>query len=78
MNVYHSIAGYIEATVVYNNTRGKIVGGKGFYFVNGKWVCDEEYFAANQKPVYEPPPKQNADGTCIPSSVMVQKDRSGK
>lgn len=62
---YTSISNYLKAIERWNNTRGKVVDGKGYYFVNGEWIPDEIYFQHNSKPYYEPQPKINPDGTKV-------------
>lgn len=71
--IYNNHESYLKALERYMATPGKIINGKGFNFVNGKWVKDKEYYAHNSKPTYEPMPKENSDKQNISPSIKVKR-----
>lgn len=71
--IYRSISEFLAAKSKWEAAPMKIINGKGFVFVKGRKYPFEEYVANNPKPTYEPPPRCNPDGTCIPAGVYIKR-----
>jgi hypothetical protein len=73
--IFHDIEMYIEALAKYHSAPGKIINGEGFVLVDDEWIPAEEYRVHNSRPVYQPLPRSNPDGTCIPRGILIPKSK---
>lgn len=72
VKIYHNIQAFINARNAYQQTPGMIKNGRMYVLCKGEWMPKKEWDKHNPKPVYEPQPRCNPDGTHIPSGVMVE------
>jgi len=76
MSVYHDFTSYCNALSNWLNTSGKIIDGEGYAIVRNELVSDEEFFAHNSRPEYQPVPRDNYDKSGIaPDKIIKQRGR---
>jgi len=69
---YNNLSDYLAAFERWSSFPARIVGGVGEIFSKGQWISYKEFNDHNPKPTYEPPVRNNPDGTNIPSGVIVK------
>lgn len=73
VQVYHSIGAYLKAKQAHQQAPAVIRDGKMYILCKGEWMPKKEWEKHNPKPVYEPAPRCNPDGTHIPAGVFIER-----
>jgi hypothetical protein len=73
VSIYNSIEDFLLAKNKWESTPLRATNEGLFEMIDGKWEKINQY---ESKPTYQPPPKQNLDGTQIPfgtTPIKLQK-----